>query len=60
MKPTKEQIERCIEVYHLFVDKHITPVMLKKAREESGLQMFQVNQIIQDYINKTYNKKSQN
>lgn len=54
MKPTDEQIRICIEVYHRYSDKGVTVDMIKEARNNSGLQMFQAKEILENYVKTTY------
>ena len=54
--PTKEDIDKVIEVYHKYPIKGINLEMIKEGREKTALGIAEVKKILQSYIKKTYGK----
>ena len=52
--PSKEDIDKVIEVYHQHPIKGINLEMLKEARQRTCLGLSEIKKIIADYIENTY------
>lgn len=52
--PKQDEIDKCIEIYHKYPSKEITPEMLRECRNETTLGLFECKQIILKYIDETY------
>lgn len=50
-KPTKEDIDKIIEIYHNHSTKDITIEMVKEGRQKTFLGLADVKKILREYVN---------